>query len=114
MSNDNWNRNFQETIRNDPDESTTEAYPNVANSLFGPNLNIAPPNQSMKLDARAAMASVTSTKLVSYTTIRRQESSTKGIFAGREKRRGIYNGSHRARIHKGRFKQTQGRDTEKC
>ena len=58
MSNNNRTRNFREPIGNDPDESTTEAYPNITNSLSGPNLNIAPPNQSMDLDASAAMASV--------------------------------------------------------
>ena len=56
MSNENRNRNFQETIINYPDESTTEAYPNIANSSSGLNPNIAPPNQSMNLDTSAAMA----------------------------------------------------------
>ena len=58
MLNNNRTRNFQEPIGNDPDESTTEAYPNITNSLSGPNPNIAPLNQSMNLDASAAMASV--------------------------------------------------------
>ena len=58
MSNDNRNRNFQGSIGNDPDESTTEAYPNIANSLPGRNPNIAFPDQSMNLDVSAAMASV--------------------------------------------------------
>ena len=58
MLNDNRNRNFQETIGNDPDESITKVYPNIANSLSGPNPNIAAPNQSINLDASAAMASV--------------------------------------------------------
>ena len=58
MSNDNQTRNFREPIGNDPDESTTEVHPNITNSLSGPNPNIAPLNQSMNLDASAAMASV--------------------------------------------------------
>ena len=48
----------QKPIGKDPDESSTEAYPNITYSLSGPNPNIAPPNQSMNLDASAAMASV--------------------------------------------------------
>ena len=58
MSNDNRTRNPREPIGNDPNESSTEAYPSITNSLTGPNPNIAPPNQSMNLDASAAMASV--------------------------------------------------------
>ena len=58
MSNDNRTRNPKEPIGNDPNESSTEAYPSITNSLTGPNPNIAPPNQSMNLDASAAMASV--------------------------------------------------------
>ena len=49
MSNENRNHNCRGTIGNDPDESTTEAYPNIAKSLSGPNPNIADQNQSMNL-----------------------------------------------------------------
>ena len=55
MSNDNRNRDFQETLGN---ESTTHAHPNIANSLSGFNPIIAAPKQLMNLDASAAMASV--------------------------------------------------------
>ena len=58
MLNDNRICNPREPIGNDHDRSTTKAYPNITNSLSGPNPNIAPPNQSMNLDASAAMASV--------------------------------------------------------
>ena len=56
VSNDN--RNLQGTFGSDPNESTTEVYPNIANSLSGPNPNIVATNKSMNLDASAAMASV--------------------------------------------------------
>ena len=58
MSNDNRTLNFREPIGNNHEESTTEVYPSITNSLSGPNPNIAPPNQSMNLDASAAMTSV--------------------------------------------------------
>ena len=51
-------RIFREPIGNDPDESITDAYPNITNLLPGPNPNIAYPNQSINLDASAAIASV--------------------------------------------------------